>query len=91
MDENDKLLLHSLISEYCAHFDLEQTRVWAWSLVTFSPIVPSNTLFLSHAFLALVLIMYMPFSKILHFGGIFFTMVSANNTKEVLSPWLSIR
>jgi nitrate reductase gamma subunit len=61
------------LMRFGAHFDLEQTRLWAWSLVTFSPIVPSNTLFLSHALLAMVLIMYMPFSKILHFGGIFFT------------------
>lgn len=56
-----------------AHFDLAQTRVWAWSLLSLSPEVPQNGMFLLHAFLALVFIMYIPFSKILHFGGIFFT------------------
>lgn len=56
-----------------AHFDLEQTRVWAWSLLNFSPVVPMNGAFLVHALLAMVLFMYIPFSKILHFGGIFFT------------------
>jgi nitrate reductase gamma subunit len=56
-----------------AHFDLEQTRAWAWSLFTFSPQVPENGAFLIHALLAILLIMYIPFSKILHFGGIFFT------------------
>jgi len=61
------------LMRFGAHFDLEQTRLWAWSLITFSPVVPAGTLFLSHAFLAMALIMYMPFSKILHFGGIFFT------------------
>ena len=61
------------LMRFGAHFDLEQTRLWTWSLITFTPIVPTNALFLSHAFLAMVLIMYMPFSKILHFGGIFFT------------------
>jgi nitrate reductase gamma subunit len=55
------------------HFDLEQTRIWARSLLTFSPQVPQNGLFLIHASLAMLLIMYIPFSKILHFGGIFFT------------------
>jgi nitrate reductase gamma subunit len=55
------------------HFDLELTRVWAWSLLTFSPVVPQNGMFLTHAMLAMLLIMYIPFSKILHFGGIFFT------------------
>jgi nitrate reductase gamma subunit len=55
------------------HFDLEQTRVWALSLLTFSPVIPQNGTFLVHAMLAFGLIMYIPFSKILHFGGIFFT------------------
>jgi len=55
------------------HFDLEQTRVWAVSLLTFSPKVPDNQTFLLHAMLAQFLIIYIPFSKILHFGGIFFT------------------
>lgn len=56
-----------------AHFDLAQTREWAWSLLSFSPVVPHNPTFLAHAFLALLLIAYIPFSKVLHFGGIFFS------------------
>ena len=55
------------------HFDLEQTRVWAWSLVTFAPKVPTNGYFLVHALLAFLLLMYIPFSKVMHFGGFFFT------------------
>ena len=55
------------------HFDLAQTREWAWSLLSFSPVVPHNPTFLAHAFLALLLIAYIPFSKVLHFGGIFFS------------------
>ena len=55
------------------HFDLALTRTWAASLLAFSPVVPQNGMFLVHALLAQVLFMYIPFSKILHFGGIFFT------------------
>ena len=55
------------------HFDLSVTREWAMSLIYFSPVVPQSGMFLLHAFFAMALIMYMPFSKILHFGGIFFT------------------
>jgi nitrate reductase gamma subunit len=55
------------------HFDLAQTREWAWSLLRFSPVVPRNPIFLVHALLALLLIAYIPFSKVLHFGGIFFS------------------
>ncbi len=55
------------------HFDLTQTHVWAASLLTFSPKVPANNMFLLHAMVAQFLIIYIPFSKVLHFGGIFFS------------------
>ncbi|MBI4720580.1 MAG: respiratory nitrate reductase subunit gamma [Chitinivibrionia bacterium] len=67
------IILTGNMMRFGPHFELEQTRVWARSLITFSPAVPQNGLFLTHALLAIVLIMYIPFSKILHFGGIFFT------------------
>jgi nitrate reductase gamma subunit len=54
-------------------FDLEETRLWARSLLAFSPVVPTSPLFLTHALLAQLLIVYIPFSKILHFGAVFFT------------------
>lgn len=56
-----------------AHFDLGQTRIWASSLLTFSPVVVTNGVFQVHALLAMLLIIYIPYSKIMHFGGIFFT------------------
>lgn len=56
------------------HISLTETREWAQSLLAFSPNVPTgNGWFLLHALLAFLLLMYIPFSKILHFGGIFFT------------------
>lgn len=61
------------ILRFSAPFDLEQTRVWAASLLAFSPVVPTNDMFLLHLALSQVLILFIPFSKILHFGGIFFT------------------
>jgi nitrate reductase gamma subunit len=61
------------LMRFGAHFDLEQTRLWTASLLAFSPVIPQNGGFLVHAFLAMLLIIYIPFSKILHFGGIFFT------------------
>ena len=58
---------------FSAPFDLKQTRVWAASLLSFSPVIPTNEMFLLHLALSQVLILFIPFSKILHFGGIFFT------------------
>lgn len=59
---------------FVSHFDLSLTREYFSDLVTFSVLsVPENNLFLSHYLFVQILIMYMPFSKLLHFGGIFFT------------------
>lgn len=59
------------------HFDLALTRDYFAALATFSNVATmealKNNLFLVHMCLAFVLIMLIPFSKILHFGGIFFT------------------
>ena len=57
-----------------SHFDLAQTREFFLGLLTFSGAnVPDNDWFIAHFFFAQLLIIYMPFSKILHFGGIFFS------------------
>jgi nitrate reductase gamma subunit len=58
---------------FSASFDLEQTRVWAASLLAFSPVIPTNEMFFFHLALSQVLILFIPFSKILHLGGFFFT------------------
>ncbi len=67
------IILTGDVMRFGAHFDLAQTRVWAASLLTFSPVIPKNGMFLTHALLAQLLVIYIPFSKIMHFGGIFFT------------------
>jgi len=59
------------------HFDLADTRKYFGALATFSNVTAmealKNNLFLVHMCLAFVLIMSIPFSKIMHLGGIFFT------------------
>jgi nitrate reductase gamma subunit len=61
--------------------DLIQTRAWAVSLLSFSPVVPSHPAFLLHVLCAEVLILYMAFSKLMHFGGIFFTLALVNKSE----------
>jgi len=59
------------------HFDLTLTRGYFANLATFSGVTREpalqNPVFMIHMGLAFLLIMCIPFSKILHFGGIFFT------------------
>ncbi len=59
---------------FFAHQDLAATREYFCGLITFTAVnLPSNPWFLAHYLLGQALIMYIPFSKVLHFGGIFFT------------------
>jgi nitrate reductase gamma subunit len=58
------------------HFDLAQTRALFRQVFTFSFAdiqAPQSTFFLWHFVLVQLLIICIPFSKLLHFGGIFFT------------------
>jgi len=59
------------------HFDLALTRSYFAALATFSNAnameALRNNVFLMHMGLAFVLIILVPFSKLLHFGGFFFT------------------
>ncbi len=68
------VLLTGDAMRFVAHVDLSLTREYFLSLVTFSAVsIPENSWFIAHYLFAQILIMYMPFSKLLHFGGIFFT------------------
>ena len=63
---------------FLGHFDLAQSRQYFASLMMLQwPVaVPENGWFLAHLFLGQMLLLYMPFSKIMHFGGVFFTQAA---------------
>jgi nitrate reductase gamma subunit len=59
---------------FMSSYDVVQTREYFSGLLSFSfNDLPDNNWFLVHFILAQVLIIMIPFSKILHLGGIFFT------------------
>jgi nitrate reductase gamma subunit len=59
------------------HFDLALTREYFGDLARFRSVngaaALQNNVFVVHMGLAFVLVLCIPFSKLLHFGGIFFT------------------
>jgi nitrate reductase gamma subunit len=55
------------------HVDLAATRAWALSLLTFAPAAALPAPVLLHLFCAELLVVYLAFSKLMHFGGFFFT------------------
>ena len=68
------IIITGNLMRFGEHFDLKITHEYFSNLFLFSGIrIPDNPNFLVHFFLAQLLIMYIPFSKILHFGGIFFS------------------
>ena len=68
------ILLTGNFMRFGEHFDLNLTRSYFTGLFTFSVSAQlNNNVFLLHFFLAQLLIIYIPFSKLLHFGGIFFS------------------
>jgi nitrate reductase gamma subunit len=68
------ILLTGNALRFFQHFDLQETRIYFSGLVTFAGTpAPDNGLFLLHFLLAQMLLIFIPFSKMLHLGGIFFS------------------
>jgi [DsrC]-trisulfide reductase subunit M len=73
--------------------DLLSVKELAMGLVTLHPTVPAGIgpIFYVHVFLVSVLLAYIPFSKIMHAGGVFLspTRNMANNNRAVrhINPW----
>lgn len=63
-----------IIMSYWAHVNIVEVKAFALGLLTLRPVPPpQHPLFLIHFFLVQLLMVYFPFSKLLHAGGIFFS------------------
>jgi nitrate reductase gamma subunit len=63
-----------LLVSYWLHANLVEVKAFLLGLMTLHPVpVPRHPLFLLHFLLVMVLMVYFPFSKLLHAGGIFFS------------------
>ncbi|MHB1362084.1 MAG: respiratory nitrate reductase subunit gamma [Thermoleophilia bacterium] len=71
--------------------DLPDIKVFVGGLFTFNPgTVPGNRLFLTHFSLVMLLLIYFPFSKLVHAVGIFFSPTRNqidNSRKKRWGPW----
>jgi len=73
--------------------DLKAVKQFAVGLVSFNPQIPQDVgvIFYLHIFLVFTLLLYFPFSKLMHLGGVFLspTRNLANNSRAVrhLNPW----
>ncbi len=76
-----------------ADIDIVNIKKLAVGLVTFSPTIGADigSIFYIHLFLVCTLLVYFPFSKLMHLGGVFLspTRNMKNNTRAVrhINPW----
>jgi len=73
--------------------DLFSVKQLAMGLFTFHPTVPAGigAIFYVHLFLVSVLLVYFPFSKLMHAGGVFLSptrnMRNVNRSERYVNPW----
>jgi len=72
--------------------DVEAVKEFTLGLATLKPAnIPPDPMFITHLLLALVLMVYFPFSKLMHLGGVFFspTRTQVDDCRETrhVNPW----
>jgi nitrate reductase gamma subunit len=83
-----------LMLKYISRTNLVDVKAFMLGLVTFSPTqMPDSTIFLIHFSLVLILLVYFPFSKLMHAWGVLIspTRAQVDNPREVrhVTPWAS--
>jgi nitrate reductase gamma subunit len=81
-----------ILMRYVARTYLVDVKAFILGLLTLDPVgPPTNPFFLAHILLVCVLLVYFPFSKLMHAPGVFLspTRASRNNprTKRQVNPW----
>ena len=82
-----------ILMRHFIRIDVTAAKQLAMGLVTLQPTVPAGIggIFYVHLFFVCVLLIYFPFSKLMHLGGIFLspTRNMTSNTREVrhVNPW----
>ena len=89
------IAVSGIAMRYVAPVNILAVKEFALALTAFHPVVPAapSALLLVHLLLVSTLAIYLPFSKLMHFGGVFLspTRNLANNSRRVrhINPWNS--
>lgn len=82
-----------VIMRYFAKVDVVSVKQLTMGLVSFHPVIPKGigVIFYIHLFLVSSLLLYFPFSKLMHLGGVFMSptrnMVNNSRMKRHINPW----
>ncbi len=87
------IVLSGIFMRYFVKTDIVSVKELTMGLVTFHPRIPEGvgTIFYIHVFLVSVLLIYFPFSKLMHMGGVFLSptrnLANNNRMKIHVNPW----
>jgi len=88
------IALTGTLAKHFYRVDLVQVKEFMMGLVSFNPMAkdfPSETIFIVHFSLVLLLLAYFPFSKLMHSAGVFFSptrnQVDNSREKRLVAPW----
>lgn len=82
-----------ILMRYFTKTDITSVKELGTGLLSFAPVVPEGigAVFFVHLFMVTILLAYFPFSKLMHFAGVFMspTRNLANNNRMVrhVNPW----
>jgi nitrate reductase gamma subunit len=87
------IAITGMFMRYLTKVDIVGIKELTMGLVSLQPTIPDGvgTLFFVHLFLVCILFAYFPFSKLMHFGGIFMSptrnLINNNRAKRHVNPW----
>jgi len=87
------IALTGILMRYFFKTDVAATKELTMGLVTFHPTLPAgvSTLFYIHLFFVCTLLVYFPFSKLMHLGGIFLSptrnLPADTRVRRHVNPW----
>jgi len=87
------IAISGILMRYFTKVDIIGVKELAIGLFSFQPIVPEGIgiMFFIHLFLVCVLLIYFPFSKLLHMPGVFLSptrnLANNNRMKRHINPW----
>ncbi len=87
------IVITGILMRYFVRADVMDIKVLTMGLVQLQPEVPGNigALFYTHLFLVCSLLVYFPWSKLMHLGGVFLSptrnMPNDNRMRRHVNPW----
>jgi nitrate reductase gamma subunit len=87
------IALTGILMRYFFKVDIASTKELTMGLVTFHPTLPAgvSTIFYIHLFFVCTLLVYFPFSKLMHLGGIFLSptrnLPADTRARRHVNPW----